>query len=266
MTVFSSTSTVSKINRMAGEREVAIGPRLFTVFGKAKEIHNLSNGAMDITVGPVMEKWGLWTHQLCQVPTDREIRDTTEKIGMEKLTLNKFTAGLTRSGAKIDLGCIAKGFGVDKAIQALKSNGIESAVVNAGGDLYALGSYPAEDGWLIGITHPLSSENTIVNMKVKNGAVATSGNYQNYISVNNIKYGHIVDPYQGIPTRSREMLSSTIFGTSAMECDGFATACFVQGIEQGIKTAADNNLKYIFIGNFYGGVSVKYSEDLPIIT
>jgi thiamine biosynthesis lipoprotein len=125
----------------------------------------------------------------------------------------------------MDLGGVAKGYAVDRAVQALRSHGIERALVNAGGDIYAMGTPEDEEGWRIGIQHPCDPRKLAAAFRVRDQAVATSGNYENAVSVNGERIGHLFDPHSGRP--ANPILSATVVAPSAMEADALATASFL---------------------------------------
>jgi thiamine biosynthesis lipoprotein len=133
----------------------------------------------------------------------------------------------------VDLGGVAKGYAVDKATEALRRNGILQGLINAGGDLYALGRPKEEDFWLIGLQHPLKNKGMAGFIQVEDQAVATSGNYEKYFLIQGKKYTHIIDPRTGWPVKG--MASVTVLADSVIKADALATAVFVMGVKEGLK-------------------------------
>ena len=137
---------------------------------------------------------------------------------------------LTSASTKVDLGGIAVGFAIDRAITILKNYGIESALVNHSGDIYALGSPPDEDAWDVGIVDPLNPENVITSVRICNQALSTSGNYENFVEAEGKTIGHLLDPISG--RTASKILSSTVIAPGAIEADALSTGFFVLGIEK----------------------------------
>ena len=134
---------------------------------------------------------------------------------------------------KIGFGAIGKGYAADKVRGMLKAEGVKSGIINASGDLTTWGKQPDGTDWMVGITNPLNKDNIFSWFPVVNAAVATSGNYEKYVTFNGIKYSHIIDPRTGYP--STGILSVTIFAPSAELCDALATSVFITGAETGLN-------------------------------
>jgi len=176
-------------------------------------------------------------------------------VGYEKLVLEGNWVRFKEKGMQIDLGGIAKGYAVDKAIEVLKKNGVRQALVNAGGDLYALGKTSQGEKWGIGIQHPRQEGNIFAVIKVKDGAVATSGDYQRYFMLEGKRFAHIVNPMTGWTVQDVPM-SVTIIAPDAVSADALATGVFVLGPEEGMK----------LIEGLGGIEGMIVSEEMKIVT
>jgi thiamine biosynthesis lipoprotein len=199
--------------------------------------HALSGGSFDITAGPLIRLWGFIGGRR-KAPSDKEIAFARSLLGTEKLELDPVssTARLPAKGMEVDLGGIAKGYAVDRAVEVLKSAGVVRAVVNAGGDLFVLGgASECPEGIHVGIRHPLAEGKLLGWTAVREGAVATSGSYENYFIKDGRVYSHIIDPGTGYPVEG--VLSATVLASTAMEADALATAFFVMGPEKGVELA-----------------------------
>jgi len=169
-----------------------------------------------------------------KVPTEEEIEEAISLVGYQRIILEGNQIRLEKEGMQIDLGGIAKGYAVDKAIEALEKNSIKRALVNAGGDLYALGTDPQGEKWQIGVQDPREEDKIIDIIKVKDKAVATSGDYRRYFTLEGKRFSHIVNPKTGLTVQDVPM-SVTIIGPDATTTDALSTGVFVLGPEEGMK-------------------------------
>lgn len=227
-------SEVYLINQQAFQKEIPISPELFSLIKTAQIYTKKTNGAFDITVTPLLLLWKK-VKQRGKLPSTEEIKKALSLVGAEKIILGEkeHTIKLAQPGVQIDLGGIAKGYAVDKAIEVLKKEGISRALVNAGGDLYTLGHPLKRDHWRVGVQDPYNKTNILGIIKLKNMAVATSGNYERFFELGGRKYCHIVNPQTGYPVPG--MLSVTIIAPTTLEADILATAVFVLGAQEGMN-------------------------------
>ena len=166
-----------------------------------------------------------------------EIKNILEETGYKFIEIKDGKIHF-RKNLTIDLGGIAKGYAVDKAIDILKKFGITSAIVNAGGDLRAIGLKPNGEMFCIGVRHPRKENKIICSFYIKDKAVATSGDYERFIKINGIIYPHIIDPKTGYP--SLKCQSVTIISNDTLTSDALSTAVFVMGKEKGLKFLNEN--------------------------
>lgn len=224
-------SEVSRLNRLG---RLKVSPETFYIIKKAKEFCQMSNGAFDITIAPLMDLWG-FTGKEFRVPGAREIKDTLKLIGSEKLVLNEVETVIEFNfpGMKIDLGGIAKGFALDCAVNKLKENNITSCLIS-GGQVYALGSKSGKP-WKVAIKGPRSQ---VIAGKIglKDQSVATSGDYQQYFTAGGKRFCHIMDPRTGHPAESG-VISATVVASDGLTADALSTAVFVLGKAKGEELA-----------------------------
>jgi thiamine biosynthesis lipoprotein len=224
------SSDVSRINRSAGNDGVRVSPETMEVIKKAQEVSKLSEGAFDITVGPLVQLWRR-ARERGMPPEMTEIKETLSLVNFKNL---KTSYGgkvlLKRQGMAIDLGGIAKGYAVDRAFELLKSLGYRNLVVNAGGDLRVGGSKP-EGPWSVGIQHPKGPEKIMARISVTDLAVATSGDYEKFFIHQGKRYHHILNPKTGFPAEGCQNV--TVLHKEGTMADALATAIFVLGPEKG---------------------------------
>jgi len=228
---FKPASEISRINASAGEW-VATDDEILSVLASAREYTQITGGAFDITVGPLVDLWGFGTENP-EVPSPAEIRDVLGLIDGSKMIIDRPNKRVKLTpGMSLDPGGILKGYAVDRAATRLREEGIRTALIDAGGNIYVLGR--KERGpWRIGIQHPRSPDNVIAVVSVdENKALATSGDYQRFFEADGHRYHHILDPRTGRP--SRHLVSATVIADSAMEADALSTGVFVLGPDKGM--------------------------------
>jgi thiamine biosynthesis lipoprotein len=227
MTRFTTTSDIGKANLAAAGGPVAIGRETAYVVGEALRWADVTDGAYDPAVGAAVALWDV-THRHEPPPAELVARLADRKFyhTVEVDTHRGSPVVLFRDAdAKLDLGSIAKGYGVDRAIVALREHGVTNAIVEAGGDLYALGTAPGGDPWRVGIQDPNDDRDLIGTIDVADAAVATSGTYRQFFRYRGRRYHHLLDPMVGAP-RATPLQSLTIMADRCMHADVAATALF----------------------------------------
>lgn len=222
-------SDVSRIS--ASETGGEVTPETAQVIALGLEIAAKSGGAFDLTLGRLKSLWKI-EDEAPTIPSQSDITKALAGIGPHALQLDGQLVRKRQPQLLIDLGGIAKGFIVDRAVDVLKAHGIASAAVNAGGDMYLLGSKAARP-WRIGIQHPRSADAILATVEVSDRAVVTSGDYERYFERDGVRYHHIFDPKTGQPARRCQ--SVTIIADSVALGDALATAVFVLGPQQGLE-------------------------------
>lgn len=242
-------SETSRINRFAGVRPVKVSDEVFQLIKRAVKISEITNGAFDITYASMDKIWR-FDGSMKQMPSEIAIQNSIAKIGYQKIQLDEenTTVFLTEKGMKIGFGSIGKGYAADRAKKFLKEKGVPGGIINASGDLTTWGTQVTGEKWLVGLTNPIDKEKVFSWLPVVESSVATSGNYEKYVTINGEKFTHIIDPRSGYPVKGLKSVS--IFAKDAELCDALATAVFVMGRDSGTHMI-----------NQLGGVEVVLVDD-----
>ena len=225
-------SEISQLNDLAGgESSLAVSPDVLDVIRRGIYWGNKSQGALDISIGPVSRLWQ-FDDENPAIPEAQRLADAARLVNFREIEIDESTVRLKQPGMSLHLGAIAKGHAVDRAMTVLEKNGIRHALINAGGDLKALGERKDGQPWTIGLQHPRQPEKLSASFTLAGKAVATSGDYQRYFTKDNTRYHHILDPATGLPARG--VISCTIIAETVMDADALATAVFVLGYEKGM--------------------------------
>jgi thiamine biosynthesis lipoprotein len=239
MSDYKSDSEISLVNKNAAEKAVRVSESTFEVLQRSVEFSRLTEGAFDITVGPLVDLFRVAKENKI-APNPEEIEKAKSKVGYEKIILDKTnkTVQFTVEGMRLDLGGIAKGYAIDKAIESMKKTGALGAMVDIGGDIRCFG-VPAKgkNRWLIGLQNPnlnsdLPEDKLVSKLRISDGAIATSGDYQQFAIIKGKKYSHIIDRQTGTSTEG--LSSVTIIADNATDSDALATAVSVMGAEKGL--------------------------------
>ena len=249
MSVFDLTSEISGINKTEANQWIDLSEDMQYLLKNSYEIYKMSNGAFDPTTGKLIDLWGFGTTgKIKKIPSEEDISDMLKTTGFDKSQFNKNYSRLKKQDkdVTINLSAIAKGYGVDRLAQLLKSQGYNDFIIEVCGEVVASGNKSKEiKGWNVGVVKPseTDNENAFV-VTLKDFAVATSGDYRNFFYVGEEKYSHTIDPKTGYPAKNN-LLSVTVFHESCMTADGLATAIMSMGEEKGLKFANNNNLAVI---------------------
>jgi thiamine biosynthesis lipoprotein len=233
MSDYRLTSELMQLCKKAGGEPVPVSDELFFVLSKAQEVSRRSDGAFDVTVGPVVRLWrrARKTHLL---PDPDQLAHARALVGYDKVRLNEkgHTVQLLKAGMQLDLGGIAKGYSADEALAMLQKHGITRALVAAGGDIAVSGPPPDVDAWTVGIA-PLEAPDQKPSryLLLKDAAVSTSGDAEQYVEIDGKRYSHIVDPRTGIGLVGRQ--SATVVARRGIDADSLTKVVSVLG-ERGL--------------------------------
>jgi thiamine biosynthesis lipoprotein len=236
--IFSDYLPDSELNRLcqqAGSGPVQVSYHLFRILSQAQALAKESEGAFDVTAGPVIRLWRRARRQR-EVPTPERLAHALEHTGYQhlKLATRESTAELGKAGMLLDLGGIAKGYAVDEALKSLKECGIQSALVALGGDIVVSDPPPGKEGWTIEIAmNEFPALAKPKPLRLRHAAVSTSGDAEQHVEIGGIRYSHIIDPRTGKALTGRS--SVTVTALSATESDGLATAISVLGPDRGLE-------------------------------
>lgn len=250
MSTYRKDSELSRINQAQHDDWIVISDELLTVIDKAQTFSRLSNGAFDITVGPLVNLWGFGPDfKDDQIPDNASIDSLKEKIGYQKLELDIANKRIRKTDPSLylDLSAIAKGYGVDCLADYLESQNITNYLVEIGGELKARGHNAHNQAWQIAIEKPSTEErNQYKTILLTQSAVATSGDYRNFFESKGKRYSHTINPHTGRPI-THPAAAVTVIHSSAMEADGLATMLLVLGPEEGYALAQKLKLPVLFI-------------------
>lgn len=269
MSRFRKGSDVWNINTSEAGQMVVVSECTFRLIEESIRISEMTDGAFDITILPLMTLWRAAREQNA-LPTDVEIAAARVLVNWRYIILDtaNLAVGLEKAGMGIDLGGIAKGHAVSMAIMALEKHGIKNAMVNAGGDLYLLGKPQGREWWRIGIEDPREKGEIFASLDLRDEAVVTSGDYRWYFIIGGRRFHHIIDPRSGLPVE--RMQSVTVIAPNATFADGLSTAIFVLGREKGIKlTEAIEEIGVIIVsededGNRQITISTNVNEKVTL--
>ena len=230
-----ANSQTAEINRQAGIKPVKVAKELYDLIARSIEISKITQGAFDISYAALDPVW-FFDGRMKAVPVESERLKSVQNIGFKDLVLNakEQTVYLPKKGMKIGFGAIGKGYAADATKKLMKSLGVSSGIINASGDLTSWGKKPDGTDWQVGISNPENPAKVFSWFPVRDAAVATSGNYEKYVTLEGKQYSHIMDPRTGMPVSG--IKSVTVFAPNAELADAFATAVFIMGIDTGIDT------------------------------
>lgn len=253
MSVFNAESTLSHINSGKSNRTDAL---LFDVLQRASKVSEATDGAFDVTVMPLVNAWGFGFKQ-GELPTDHQVDSLRALVGWKNIGLTADSC-VTKTDPRItiDLGAIAKGYGVDRVARLLREHGVMNYMVEIGGEIAVKGRNPEGHPWQIGVSKPVEQCDadgqdlqTILTLHDK--ALATSGNYRNFYVKDGRKYAHTIDPRSGRPVQ-HSLLSATVLAPDCATADAYATAFMVMGID-GAKKVLEKHRElrayFIYEGN-----------------
>lgn len=230
-----ANSQTAEINRQSGIKPVKVAKELYDLIARSIEISKITQGAFDISYAALDPVW-FFDGRMKAVPSESERLKSVQNIGFKDLVLNakEQTVYLPKKGMKIGFGAIGKGYAADATKKLMKSLGVSSGIINASGDLTSWGKKPDGTDWQVGISNPENPAKVFSWFPVRDAAVATSGNYEKYVTLEGKQYSHIMDPRTGMPVSG--IKSVTVFAPNAELADAFATAVFIMGIDTGIDT------------------------------
>ena len=232
-----ATSDIARCNSAAAHFPVPVDPETIRVLQEARRYSELTGGAFDVTVMPLIRVW-MEAARANGLPTEEDLAKAGKRVGFRRVSLDETarTVRFTGEGAAIDLGAIAKGYIVDRGLIVLRQAGISAGLIEAGGDIAAFGRKPDSSAWRIGVqdpTQPQSKAALVEVIEIGDAAVATSGNYRRFSEINGKRYSHIIDPRSGRPADA--VPSVTVVARDATTADALATGVSVLGVEDGLR-------------------------------
>jgi thiamine biosynthesis lipoprotein len=242
-------SEVRLINEEAGKTAVPVSADTLYVIKEGLRYSKLSDGRFDISIGPLVELWSIGT-EYARIPEPEEIQAVLPLIDYRLVRIDEdaSTVYLEKKGMQLDLGGIAKGYASDEARRILLEEGIEHAIIDFGGNIWAVGERPQNRQWRIGIQDPEKERGRYAGiLTLTDATVVTSGIYERYFFVDGTRYHHILDPDTGYPFRN-ELASVSVTTTEGIFSDAVSTILFTFGLEEGFRFASRfPGLEAIFI-------------------
>jgi thiamine biosynthesis lipoprotein len=231
MTVYRDDSEVIRLNHRAAQEPVAVEPRLFGLFLQAQQLNQETDGALDITSGPLSEAWG-FSRREGRVPSEDQIADARQRVGMQHVELDdgRKTIAFRRPGMSVNLNSMGKGYALDRMAELLAQHDIGDYLLHGGkSSVLARGNQPGSggSGWRVAVRHPLHQSETLTELVLRNQALSTSGAGTQFFIRRGRRYGHILDPRSGYPAEG--LYSATVIAPTAAEAEGLSTAFYVMG-------------------------------------
>lgn len=237
MSMFSPTSEISRFNNTGANTPFNISPDFATVMKQGNRLYMLTQGAWDGTLKPLVDLWGFGTRAaITATPDPEQIKALLAETGFNQIQIYDNVLSKNNAAITLDLGSIAKGFGVDAVALMLREYGFDSFLVEIGGEVITRGTKPGNMDWTVGISRPDpgSSQTTLYrSIKLRDKALATSGDYRNFVTINNKSYSHIIDPTTGYPVDTG-VVSTSVIAANCTFADGLATALMVMDPSKGV--------------------------------
>ncbi len=267
MSTYIKDSELSLFNQSSSLEPIEVSKGLQRVMQEALRLGELSQGKLDVTVGPLVNLWGFGPEYRPEtVPSNEELLSVRARVGLKHLSLSGNKLHKAIPELYVDLSTIAKGYGVDLVAEYIELQGIGNYLIEIGGEMRIQGVKKTGELWHVAIEKPITSERSVHQIIIpKNNAVATSGDYRNYYEADGQRFSHIIDPDTGKPI-NHKLVSVTVIHPSSMTADGLSTAMMVMGEEKAIAFAEENDIAaYIIAKTDHGFVeqsTVKFMQYL----
>ena len=248
MSTYISDSELSRFNQYQKTDEFPLSRETLEVMAEARRLGGLSEGMLDVTLGPVINLWGFGPLSRPEkIPSSQEIQNAKAITGLDKLVLGDTWARKREPKLYVDLSTIAKGYGVDRVAELLEKHQLDNYLVEIGGEMRVSGNKSSGQAWRIAVEKPLNTQRAVQRViSIGNNAIATSGDYRNYYKEQGIRYSHLIDPLTAKPI-AHNLVSVTVVHPSSMTADGLATALNVMGKDKALLVAEKNKLAVLLI-------------------
>ena len=248
MSTYIQDSELSRFNQWNSVKPFPMSATTLKVLNEAKRLSDMSEGMLDVTVGPLVNLWGFGPKsQPVKIPTEALINMTRKLVGIDKLTIGPSWASKAEPALYVDLSTIAKGYAVDQLAELLGTHAITNYLVEIGGEMRLSGVKASGTPWKIAIEKPETEQRAVQKIiSIGTNAVATSGDYRNYYESDGVRYSHLINPNTGYPI-SHNLVSVTVVHPSSMTADGLATALNVMGKDKALALAETFNIAVLLI-------------------
>lgn len=246
MSTYIETSEINAINRLVANKKMNVSKPLMEVLQYAQQVSQLSDGAFDITLGPLINLWGFGEDgRINKQPSGQAVEAVAPTIGYKNLTLTDEALTKSHAATQLNVSAIAKGYAVDKVAESLERNGVSDFLIDIGGELRAAGQNIDQEVWSVGIEKPQLTGGVQEVIRLANKAVATSGDYLNFILIDEQRYSHTINPKTMAPVLHKLALVSVIHDNATM-ADALATAMMAMGEERAWVFAQEQSLAAYF--------------------
>jgi thiamine biosynthesis lipoprotein len=262
MSDYEATSELMRLCARAGGPPVPVSAELFFVLSRAQQVSRQSDGAFDVTVGPVVRLWRR-ARRTRKLPDPEKLAAARDLVGYRNVRLDEKarTVQLLKAGMQLDLGGIAKGYAADEALAVLKKHGLPRALVAAGGDIAVGAPPPGAEGWKVAIA-PLPGEKVgDRHMLLRDDAVSTSGDAEQFVEIDGKRYSHIIDPRTGQALVGR--MSATVVAKKGIDSDSLTKVACVLGPERGLKLIEDAGASGRVVRRTDAGLETAVSKNFP---
>ncbi|MCH1925287.1 FAD:protein FMN transferase [Shewanella sp. C32] len=261
MSTYRPNSELSRFNQLEPGQPIQVSADTVEVIKEGIRLNHTTDGALDITLGPLVNLWGFGPDKRpIKIPSPETIAAAKERTGIDGITIDGNQLTKTKASLYVDLSSIAKGFGVDKVADLLDGYQAEGYLVEIGGEVRAKGVKPGNLAWRIAVEKPTEEDREVQQViEPGNMAVATSGDYRIYYEEEGERFTHIIDPRTGYPVKHR-LASVTVLNERCMTADGYATAMMVLGTEKSLALAEKEHLAIMLIEKQDDGFKVYYSS------
>ena len=266
MSTYQADSELSRLNANASHDWLAVSVELFTVLKAAQAVSAATDGAFDITVGPLVNLWGFGPQvPLAQPPAAEALAVARARVGYRQLELADGPPRVRKARADLalDLSAIAKGYTVDQVATLVESEGLHDYLIDIGGELRARGRNAQGAPWQVGVALPVADQDEVERVfSLTDSGLATSGDYRNFFDYHGRRYSHEIDPATGEPLQN-DVASVTVLHPSCMLADAYATALMVMGAQRGVALATRQHFEVLFLVREAGGFTALATPGFP---
>lgn len=252
MSTYIPDSEINRFNNLQNQSCFRFSSKTWEVLLAAKKVYEETDGAFDITLGPLISRWGFNAEEYKnKVPSNEEVQDLLAEVGTDKLKFDLANQCISKKhpAITINLSAIAKGYGVDRVAHIVEQHGIHNYLVEIGGETKAKGVNPSGSVWRVAIEKPVSiSQQKMLVVGLQDSSIATSGDYRNYFEVDGQRFSHTIDPNTGFPI-THNLTSVSVIHPQNMYADAYATALAVIGSEKALTFAEQRQLPVFLINH-----------------
>ncbi|MFK7975815.1 MAG: FAD:protein FMN transferase [Halioglobus sp.] len=266
MSTYQPTSEISRFNALPAGEPIQVSEPFIEVLETALRVGGLTQGAYDVTVGPLVDLWGFGSATFglntdVSIPAASAIAKALAQVGQNRIVLDVARQSISKQGElALDFSSLAKGYAVDEVAAFLRENGITRYLIEVGGEMALAGNSPRGDLWQIAIEQPEPQMRSVAAaLRLTDLAIATSGDYRNYVEIDGKRYSHAIDPRNGYPI-DHELVSVTVVHESAMAADAWATALIVLGLDDALAVAQAQGLAVYCIAHKGGEFVHRHSK------